>query len=353
MAIPPLDIPRSAPHVMASVQETHLNVEVEPSGAEHLTYRVVVPRTWPLSSSFGPVPTGMLETRGLGFFASANLSTAPVIAATATTVPYEIPLDAWARLAFAHEGYEVVDGSFFPGPNGLFYDVTGVRTVNDVVEVRRSGVRVQGNEIICLNCMCARDEWNFAKEVFWVAMISFQLTNAKPTRMEPWLRGAAEKEPAFELAHPATWTSESVAESPEGVSAVDIRLPGQDDKLLGYLQIRAERWHGTAIPSLAQLDASALVRLKNSGFEPTEEAKPLTEDNDPRALSVKGWIGGFSSDGTFMAGEVTTRRGFIARDGVMYAFAMLSPRTANNPLVALRTLRVFEIARATVTALSE
>lgn len=352
MAIPPLDIPRFAGRVMASVQETHLNVEVEPKGSEHLAFRVVVPKAWPLSSSFGPTPTGMLETRGLGFFASANLSTAPVIATTATNVPYEIPLDAWIRLVFAHERYEVVAGSYFPGPNGLFYDITGVRTVNDVIEVRRSAVRVQGNEIICLNCMCSRDEWDFAKDVFWVAMISFQLTHAKPSRMEPWLRGAAEDEPAFELAHPASWTSEPVADSPEGVSAIDVRLPGQDDKLLGYLQVRAERVYG-ATPTLEQLEASALLRLRSSGFEPTEEPRPLTEDNDPRALGIKGWLGGFSGDGTIAGGDITTRRGFLVRGGVVYSFAMLSPRIANNPLVALRALRVFEIARATVTALSD
>lgn len=351
MTIPPLDIPRSAPRVMASVGETHVNVEVEPSGAEHLTYRVVVPRSWPLSSSFGPTPTGMLETRGLGFFASANLPTAPVIAATATNVPYEIPIDAWIRHVFLHEEYEIVEGSYFPGPHGLFYDITGVRTAGDVIEVRRSAVRVQGNEIVCLNCMCSRDEWDFAKEVFWVAIISFQLVQAKPSRMEPWLRGATEGDPAFELAHPATWTSEPVEDAPDGVAALDIRLPGHDDNLLGYLQVRAERVHGT--PSLAQLEASALARLKSSGYEPTEEAKHLTEDNDPRSLSVKGWLGGSTDDGTLMGGEVTARRGFIQRDGVVYAFAMLSPRILNNPLVALRTMRVFEIARATLTPLNQ
>jgi len=341
---------------MASVEETHLNVEVAPSGAEHLTYRVVVPRAWPLSASFGPTPEGMLETRGLGFFASANQATAPVISTTATNVPYEIPLDAWARLVFEREGYEVVAASWFPGPNGLFYDITGARPLHeDTFELRRSAVRVQGNEIICLNCMCSRDEWDYAKQVFWVAMISFQLIHAKPSRMEPWLRGAAEDAPAFELAHPATWTSEPVEDPPEGVSALDIRLPGQDEKLLGYCQVRAERLGSAPAPSLEQLDASALVRLKNSGFEPApgEPAKRLTEDNDARAASVKGWLGGFSSDGTILGGEVTSRRGFIVRDGVVYAFAMLSPRMKNNPLVALRTLRVFEIARATLTALAD
>jgi hypothetical protein len=337
---------------LASFQETHINAEIEPSGAEHLTYRVAVPKTWPFSTSFGPTPTGMLETRGLGFFAAANLPTAGVIATTATNVPYEIPLDAWGRVVFAHEGYEIVEGGWFPGPTGLFYDITGVRTINGMLEVRRSAVRVQGNEIICLNCMCSREEWDFAKEVFWIAMVTFELADSKPTRMEPWLRAATD-DPAFELAHPASWVSQPVEDSPEHVSAVDVRLAGEDEKLLGYLQVRAERLQNEPAPSPTQLDASAMVRLKKSGFVPTEEAKPLTEDNDPRALSVKGWVGGFTGDGTFMGGDITTRRGFMERKGIVYSFAMLSPRTANNPLVALRTLRVFEIARATITALDE
>ena len=351
MAIAPLDIPKTAPQVLASFQQTHINAEIEPSGAEHLTYRVAVPKSWPFASSLGPTPTGSLETRGLGFFAAANLPTAGVIAVTATNVPYEIPIDAWARVVFAHEGYEILEGSWFPGPSGLFYDITGIRTVGEVLEVRRSAVRVQGNEVICLNCMCSREEWNHAKGVFWVALVTFELTQAKPTRMEPWLRAAAES-PSFELAHPASWVSEPVATSPDGVSAVDVRLPGADDQLLGYLQVRAEWTKNRPSASLAQLDASAMVRLKNSGFAATEEAKLLTADDDPRAQSVPGWLGGFSAHGTIMGGDITTRRGFIARDGVIYSFAMLSPRLANNPLVALRTLRVFEIARATLGALS-
>lgn len=351
MAIPPLDIPRTAPQILASFQETHVNAEIEPSGAEHLTYRVAVPKSWPFSSSFGPTPSGMLEMRGLGFFAAANLPTAGVIAVTATNVPFEIPIDAWARVVFAHEGYEVVAASWFPGPTGLFYDITGVRTVNDVLEIRRSAVRVKGNEIICLNCMCAHEEWVYAKGVFWIAMVTFELADAKPSRMEPWLRAAAEH-PAFELAHPSSWISEPVEETPEGISALDVKLAGEDQKLLGYLQVRAERLLGPT-PSLTQLDASALVRLQSSGFVATEKAKPLTQDIDARATSVKGWLGGFTGDGTLLGGDVTARRGFMQREGILYSFAMLSPRIANNPLVALRTLRVFEIARATLTPLAE
>lgn len=344
--MPTLDIPRTAPFTLAAFPQTHLNAEIEPTGAEHLTYRVAVPKTWPFSTSMGPVPTGILEARGLGFFASANLPTAPVIATTATNVPYEVPLDAWSRLVFSTEGYTVVAGSWFPGPSGLFYDITGTRTVGDVTEVRRSAVRAQGNEILCLNCMCSLAEWGVAKEIFWVAMVTFELADAQPARMEAWMRGGTEN-PAFEFAYPGSWESEPVEARPEGVSAVDVRL----GELLGYLQVRAELLTDQPKPTLAQLDTSALVRLKNSGFAPTDEPEPLNEDNDPRALSVKGWLGGFAGDGTFMGGDITTRRGYVERDGVIYSFSMLSPRLANNPLVALRTQRVFEIARATLNPL--
>jgi hypothetical protein len=344
MAIP-IDIPTAAPRVLTFFEQTHVNAEIEPSGAKHLTYRVAVPKTWPFSSNFGPTPTGMLEIRGLGFFASANLPTAPLVATTATNIPYEVPIDAWARIVFAHEGYEILAARWFPGPTGLFYDITGVRTVDEVLEVRRSAVRVKGNEIICLNCMCSREHWDAAKEVFWVAMITFELADAKPTRMEPWLRAAADH-PAFELAHPASWLAEPVESAPPGVSALDVKLAGEEEKLLGYLQVRAELLVDGSMPTLKQLDASALARLKNSGFVPSEE-------KDPRALSVKGWLGGFSGDGSLMGADITSQRGFVEREGIVYSFAMLSPRKANNPLVALRTLRVFEIARATLNPLSK
>jgi hypothetical protein len=350
--MPGLDIPQQANSLMSTLEDTHARVEVEPSALPHLGFEIVVPRGWAVSSSFGPVPSGLFESKGLGFFACDTSEGAPVIAVTATTIPYEVPVDLWARMVLEHEGYEIVSASWFPGASGLFFDITGVRTEGETRYVRRSGVRNLGNEVLCVNCMCVEGHWNAAKEVFWIALSSFELTQPGGTRMEAWARGVG-VEPGFEFAFPGTWLGEPVGAAPPGISAVDVRLPGEDEPLMAYLQVRAERLTQGQGVSLASLEASAHARLASSGYQPSEPAAPLTEAEDPRSAAVKGWLGGFFDRGRLLEGEVWVRRGYIERDGLAYSLLLISPLRSSNPIVWLRAQRTFEIARATLATLAK
>ncbi len=348
--MPELEIPQTAPNLLPRLEETHVRVEVEPTALPHLGFDVAVPRGWSVSSSFGPVPSGLFESKGLGFFACDAGDGAPVIGVTATAIPYEVPIDLWARMVFEHEGYEIQAASWFPGAAGLFFDITGVRTEGELRYVRRSGVRNRGHEVVCVNCMCVEGHWNAAKEVFWIALSSFELKQAGGTRMEAWARGAGGY-PAFEFAFPGTWLGEPVADTPQGISAVDVRLPGEDDQLMAYFQVRAELLTQGQSVSLVSLEQSMQTRLASSGFQISEPASPLTEADDARAAAVKGWLGGYVGSGTLLEGEVSTRRGYIQREGVIYSLLLISPLRAVNPLVWLRAQRTFEIGRATLTTL--
>lgn len=345
-----LEIPQQAQSLLPTLAETHARVEVEPSAFPQLGFDIVIPRGWAVSSSFGPVPSGLFESKGLGFFACDVSEGAPVIAVTATTIPYEVPVDLWARMVLEHEGYEILAASWFPGASGLFFDITGVRTEGETRHVRRSAVRNLGHEVLCVNCMCGEGHWNAAKEVFWIALSSFELSQPGGTRMEAWVRGVADA-PAFEFAFPGTWLGEPVGNAPEGVSAVDVRLAGEDEQLMAYLQVRAERLTQGQRVSLASLEDSARTRLGRSGYQPAEPATQLTEADDPRSAAVKGWLGGFCERGTLLGGEVWVRRGYVEREGVVYSFSLISPLRSGNPLVWLRAQRTFEIARATLAKL--
>jgi hypothetical protein len=128
-------------------------------------------------------------------------------------------------------------------------------------------------------------------------------------------------------------------------------LDAEAERLLGYLQVKA-LWRAPlpALPPAAPeaLKAEALASVERSGFATEAEFQPLTEDDDPRSIAVEGWLGGFSVDGTIAGGDVSLRLGFVVRDDVVFTFSLLSPRLENNPLNALRAIRVFEIARATL-----
>src|SRR4029077_9994064 len=132
------------------------------------------------------VPSGPLQTRGLGFFASEDRDGAPTIALTATAVPYDIPIDAWARWLFECEGWTTLSASWFPGASGLFYDITGTRMFDGLSQVRRSAVSVVGSDILMVNCQCALERWDDAKDDFWIAIATFEPAGKDATRMEPW-----------------------------------------------------------------------------------------------------------------------------------------------------------------------
>ena len=135
MTAPPIDIPLMAPQLTATLEQTHVAFHVTPENHPLLAYQLVIPKTWAFSKAFGPVSTGPLVTEGLGFFARSADPRSPVIAVTLTAIPFEVPIDAWGRLAFAAEGWQVVDARWFAGALGLFFDVVGTRVRDGVVLV--------------------------------------------------------------------------------------------------------------------------------------------------------------------------------------------------------------------------
>lgn len=344
-----LDIPLAAPNVTANMLHTHVRMSITPNDDESLAYDLAIPKGWAYSQQFGPVATGLLETQGIGFFAAGVHPDGPVIAATVTTVPYEIPLDTWARMSLTHEGWEVVDAKWFPGPYGLFFDLTGQRTVGESQQVRRTSVRVRGSQIFSLHCMCSRTQWEEHKEIFWVAHLSFELGLKGSTRMEPWLAGVGAK-PDFQFGFPASWSAEPKTPEPEVTSLVDVRLlDAADERLLAYLQVTARRRaQGEAAPNLLLYQSESQSLLTAAGFVANDKPRKLTTDEDPRAEAVQGWLGGFIWEGVMKGGAVYVRTGFLDQAGATFVFTLISPRLQDDPLIALRAQRAFEIARSTL-----
>jgi hypothetical protein len=355
MTSPALDIPLQAPHLAEHMAQTHANVKVTPNGNRHLAYGIAVPRTWALSEEFGPVPGGLLRTQGLGFFTNAASAGAPVVAVTVTPVPFEIPVDAWTRHALEFEGWKIVQARFFPGPTGLFYDITGVRVVHDVEEVRRTTARSDGSNIFCVNTMCARDRWDAAKEIFWIAHVTFEILGGTgQDRMEPWIEARA-ADPAFHTAFPFSWNAEPATPPPgeQGVSGLELRLLDvKGEILLAYVQVRARRGQPGEKPRpLEALGAAALSRVEKSGFKPAGPLHPIPAAEDPRAIAVPGYRGGLAGTGALGSSDVLVRFGFVQLGEVAFTFTLLSPTTHDDLLVALRAQRAYEIARFTTELL--
>jgi hypothetical protein len=350
MATPALDIPFTAPNVLRTMEQTHVCLEITPNDDPRLAYDLAIPREWGYSAEFGPVAHGLFQVHGLGFFTGSMDPHGPVIAVTLTPVPFEVSIDAWARQSITTEGWQIVRAQWFPGPNGLFYDVTAERVINDVAEVRRSSLRNLGSDIITVNCFCARETWEAAKEIFWTAHVTFKLAAARQTRMEVWAEAQAEKSPRFAVAYPLSWSAEEAEGDDPGISGIHLRLTdARGETLLAYVQAKLTQRAPGVEANLERLRASALAQLSRAGVRVTSPLTPLSLDEDPRAIAVKGWLGGFRGAGQLGTSEVQLRVGFIDREGHDAAFVMISPLSTDDPLTALRAQRAFEIARATLT----
>lgn len=349
-----LDIPITAPTVLATMERTHVVLELTPEHDPRLAYSLAIPKEWGYSSEFGPVAHGLLHAQGIGFAAGSMDPHAPVIAITSTPVPFEVPIDAWARQSFAAEGWQLARGQWFPGPSGLFYDLTATRIVNDVQEVRRSSLRNLGSDIITVNCFCGRDGWEEAKEIFWTAHVTFKLLAARQTRMEAWAEAETSRGPRFTVAYPLSWWEEEAEGEDPSVSGIHLRLAdAKQETLLAYVQAKLAKRASGAPADLDRLQASASSHLARAGVALGGPLRPLPEEEDPRALGVKGWLGGFQGEGQLGTSEVRLRIGIVDRDGHDASFLMISPLLLDDPLTALRAQRAFEIARATFTLTPE
>lgn len=349
MAETPLDIPIKAPHVEATLAQTHVRAVITPTNHPLLAYDLLVPKGWAFSSEFGPVTQMLFQPEGLGFFAGGGDPHAPVIAVTATPCPFEVPPDAWIREALRIEGWTPVKERWIPGPNGLFFDITGTRTVDDVMLVRRTSIRVDYGRLLAVNTLCGRPYWDAVKETFWAAHATFALQNPqKNPCLENWLSTSA-RQPDFQVSHPTSWAPER-AESSEDSSGLHLRLIDADESvLLGYLLVHAERKH--AEPVVAKLAATTAAKIERSGITLLGEAHPVTFEQDPRAEAVAGWLAGFRQDGKLGDTEIDVRFDFIERPNLVFTLLGFSPKRSDDVLTSLRVQRAYEIARATIRAL--
>ena len=160
---------------------------------------------------------------------------------------------------------------------------------------------------------------------------------------------AAASQPSFKLAYPQSWEHE-VAPSHNGeISGIHLRmLDAQQQTLMAYLLVRAKRVSAMPQRSLGALIEATITMLGHSEIRPAGTLQPPSDAEDPRAVTVDGWIGGVIGDGTLGTAPITLRLGFMERDNVVFTLALCSPKLENDLLTAFRATRAFELARLTI-----
>jgi hypothetical protein len=345
----PISIPTSAPTLTAAIEQTHVLFKLTPNSDSTLAFELLVPKPWAYSSEFGPVISTLLHPQGLGFFVESLAPGAPVIAVTVTRCPFEIPIDVWARLSFEHEGWTILASQWYPGPNGVFFDLSASRHEDDIELIRRSSIRVDQGRIFSVNCICAKSHWDANKETFWLAHASFALQQGSGNAtLENHARASAEQ-PAFHFGYPVSWTPERAVPHSDAVSGVHLRLIDRERQvLLAYLIVQARHKPTSARSSLAPLVSEATTMLEKATVEFKSAAHLLSDDADPRGEAVPGWLGDFSTSGRLAGSDIQVRMSFIDRANTVFSLALLSPLLEDDRLVSLRAQRVLEIVRSTL-----
>lgn len=126
-------------------------------------------------------------------------------------------------------------------------------------------------------------------------------------------------------------------------------LDAAGERLLAYLQVTARRRErGEAAPNFVLYQNESQALLTGADFVANDEPRRLTVEDDPRSEAVDGWLGSFVWSGAMKGGAVSARAGFLDRSDKTFVFTLIGPRLEDDPLIALRSQRAFEIARSSL-----
>jgi hypothetical protein len=348
----PLDIPELKSELVADLDKTSVLVDVD-SPLPALSHRLMAPKGWSAQRIDSEGTGRPFEARTASVIVRDASPDAPSVTVAVREAPFEVPVDGLLRHVFAGEGWAVERASWVPGEAGLHFDVTGVKAKDGVPWVRRTTARAAGGRIFEVDSLSKRSDWDANKTPFLIAGATFELhEGADQTRLEPWQRVEA-KSPGFELAYPKSWQAEAAPSSAKNVSAVNLRLLGaKDEVLLGYLQVRVERAPDKTSSPIGDRLAKAVEKLEHQNVVLEGQPRRLTEDEDPRAIVVNGWLGTFVAPAKMPDGSAAdVRFGFLERHPIRLQVVKISPTLADDPIAALRAQRAFEIARQTFDVL--
>ena len=346
----PLDIPTTDVSALVSnLSQTHARFQAEVQGMP--TLELLLPKAWRQAKPSADSP--MFQSAQV-LFSDVDPQRPAVVAVELSRMPYDVPIDAMLRVKLQKDGWQVVQGGFYTGPFGELYETTATRQVAKTMVVGRFSARLHRGTIVLISAVCPRTRWDELKKDLWLANAGAELLGTKPDgRSEERKRVASLPEgrkrgprpPRFETEYPASWSAEVAASSDKDISGIHFRWVS-GETLQAYIVARAQRHGAEAKPAVAELIASAKRMLEGSGGKFKSEPQPIAAQDDPRAQSVPGWLGGFAADGQLGDSDVDIRMGFAQSDTLTFGMLMVSPTLENDTIAALRAQRAFEIIRA-------
>jgi hypothetical protein len=351
----PLDIPTTdASTLLKNVSQTHARFQATLQDAENHgvpTLDLLLPKTWQHAKPSADSP---MFPSAHGLFSDLDPQRPAVVAVEFSPAPHEVPIDALLRTKLQGEGWQIIKGNFYTGPFAEFYEATATRKVGKTLVVGRISARLHHGTIILVSAACPRERWDEVKSDLWLAHVAAELLGTKPDGKSeerkrvsslPEARGRGKRPPLFETEYPASWSAEVAASTDKDISGIHFRLIS-GEVLEAYIVARAQRHGADAKPAISELIASAKRMVERPGARFKSEPQPLAAQDDPRAQSIPGWLGGFVADGQLGDADIDIRMGFAQSDKLTFGITMIGPKLNSDAIAALRSQRAFEIIRA-------
>jgi hypothetical protein len=330
---------------LTGLEKTHHLVRFTPDVDLSAAFSLVLPKTWQMEDDLGPQPNGLGQMMRIGLFLEKQMGAdMTIVQVYLTRLPFEVALRDWMEYLAGVFQTQLVTLQEYEFAIGSVVDAGGLYGPPSNQHVVRIVVHADGGRMFAVCAMVRADRYPATLRDIAIATNSFKLLHpAGPNKLETLLKYTG-GEPRFEVAYPASWVSKEVPKPLPGKSGIDVVL-SSEERMLGYLRIKAISVVDGRAPSSDSLQQTAIEELQVAGVTPTTKWAP---DTDPSINRVKGLSSILVASARFMGKPSELRFGTLRRGALIFALTLLSIPKATDAILWMRSKRAYEIGLATV-----
>jgi hypothetical protein len=341
-------------------------MEIVPSGRPDLSFRLTLPAGWandpdpvsaPGDGSAWPALAVFAEKPGAEY-SGATLPQWAIVSVLWRKVDFEVPIGEWTALELSAMQLEIQTLRLWNDAHGPAIDAGGttVGVIDQLAAeparvpvILRAIIRTNGSRAFAVWCMATHEAYPAARENFALAGSSFEFLQPVQAGIEP-IELASAANPAFEVAHPASWMQRAVP-TPAGVlgkSALDLLLI-HEQNLLGLVRVKAVDLRLVQPSSIDSLMNDALEEMAEVGIAPRA---PWTPNSDPLILSTPDLQAAVVSEGVVQDSRYELHFGVVHRQPLLFCVsALVAPIQADAGLY-LRGHRAYAMALESLRAIA-
>jgi hypothetical protein len=331
---------------LARLSQTHQLVRATPNGDPTLAFSLMLPKNWAVVKDIGPQPGAIGDLTKIALFTETPLGpSAATLQVFMSRVPFEIGLRDWIEFQAERYGTQLLSVQEYQFAIGTVIDAGGLYGPPSAQQVVRMVAHSDSGRIFLVVATVASSRYQAMQDNIAVAVCSFNLlTPSGSESLEASLQTTV-SDPAFSVAHPASWIARDVTKKLPGKSGIDLLLL-KDRDLMAYLRVKGITEEVAAADSLGSKLKTAIEELAEAGVMLTTTWQ---KDTDPAINSITQASGFLIAEGTLNGVPIELRFALLHRGALWFALTFLSVMKSSDRILWMRSKRAYEIALATVT----